>query len=276
VNTPAGATKRNAFAASSVAENYAQLLAPIFLEPWANILVDGITVDAGNAGVDIACGTGVVTRKAAVKAGVTARVVGCDVSNTMLEQAEQTASPSGAATIEYVLASAEALPFADGQFDVALCQQGLQFFEDRTGAASEMRRVLRPGGVVGIAVWAKDHRREPISTYAETIRERNIPAPYPGAFDDSKVTLSESEVAEVLADAGFTAIETRIQNLTSTWPSRDTVVSAIFGTPYGPLVSGLPQEERDALLNELAAKFGESAQAPVTLSTSAVLAKAIA
>jgi SAM-dependent methyltransferase len=276
MSSAAGGTKKNAFTGSSVAENYAKFLAPFFLEPWADILLERIPVDAGNEVADIACGTGVVTRKAAVKAGSGGRAVGCDVSTAMLEQARQATAPLDAAPIEYFLSPAESLPFADGQFDVVLCQQGLQFFEERTVACSEMRRILRAGGVVGIAVWAKDHRRDPVSTYAEAIRERNIPPPYPGAFDDSKVTLSENEVAEILAGAGFSAIETGIKDLTLTWPSRDTVVSAIFGTPYGPLVSELPEEEREGLLSDLAAKFGESAEAPVTLATSAVLAKASA
>ena len=139
-------SKKDAFAASSVPVNYAKYLAPVLFEPWADTLLDLVHVDQGQAVADIACGTGVATRKAAVKVGAAGRVVGCDVSTTMLEEAEQTAAPSGAAQIEYVLSSADALQLPDDQFDVLLCQQGLQFFDDRNAAAAEMHRVLSPEG----------------------------------------------------------------------------------------------------------------------------------
>ena len=129
---------------------------------------------------------------------------------------------------------------------------------------------------MGIAVWAKGHRREPISTYAQTMRELGIPAPYLDAFDDSKVTLDDEEVKEILAGAGFSSVEARIQDLTSSWPNRDAVVSAIFGTPYGPLVANFPSDQRKQLLDNLAAKFEAGDDGSVRLVTSAVLAKATA
>ena len=62
--------------------------------------------------------------------------------------------PSEAAPVEYAEAPADGLPVADESFDVAVCQQGLQFFPDRSAALDELYRVLRPGGRLGIAVWS--------------------------------------------------------------------------------------------------------------------------
>jgi len=75
----------------------------------------------------------------------------------------------GAAPIEYVEASAAELPFQDGRFDAVLCQQGLQFFPERAAAVREMRRVLRRGGVAGIAVWAYGHPLEPFGVYGDQL-----------------------------------------------------------------------------------------------------------
>jgi ubiquinone/menaquinone biosynthesis C-methylase UbiE len=59
----------------------------------------------------------------------------------------------------------EPLPFDDDSFDVVLCQQGLQFFPEQAAATAEMRRVLRPGGVAGVSVWAAGHPVEPFGPY---------------------------------------------------------------------------------------------------------------
>jgi ubiquinone/menaquinone biosynthesis C-methylase UbiE len=97
----------------------------------------------------------VVARAAARRAGGEGHVVATDVSGAMLARSAAAGASRGAAPIEYREASADALPFEDGSFDVVLCQQGLQFFPARAAALGEMRRILRPGGGVGIAVWAE-------------------------------------------------------------------------------------------------------------------------
>jgi SAM-dependent methyltransferase len=72
----------------------------------------------------------------------------------MLVVARAKPTLTDAASIDYRKAPADRLPVADGEFDVATCQHGLQFFPDRAAALAETRRALRPGGRVGIAVWA--------------------------------------------------------------------------------------------------------------------------
>jgi ubiquinone/menaquinone biosynthesis C-methylase UbiE len=134
---------------------YEKILVPAMFAPWANFLVKTVNVFPGQTVMDVACGTGSVARTAAVVSGADGAVAGYDHSASMLEIAKAKRSVSGGATIDYHLASAENLPVADESCDVALCQQGLQFFENRTAALSEMRRALRPGGRVGIAVWAE-------------------------------------------------------------------------------------------------------------------------
>lgn len=101
----------------------------------------------------------------------------------MLARLAAIGAPTGGAAIEYREASADALPFEDGSFDVVLCQQGLQFFPARAAAVGEMRRVLRPGGVAGIAVWADGHPLKPFGAYGDALAAtaggllRSSPAP---------------------------------------------------------------------------------------------------
>jgi len=103
--------------------------------------------------LDVACGPGTVARLAAVRVGPSGQVTACDLSPAMLAVAEAKASLADAAPITYRQCPADELAVADQAFDVALCQQGLQFFPDRVAALSEMRRALQPGGRAGVSVW---------------------------------------------------------------------------------------------------------------------------
>lgn len=105
--------------------------------------------------LDLACGPGSATRLAAEAVGPSGRVTGFDLSPAMLEVARTKTTTASAAPIEYIEAPADALPVAEASFDVAVCQQGLQFFPDRQAALAEMHRALRPGGRLGVAVWTE-------------------------------------------------------------------------------------------------------------------------
>jgi SAM-dependent methyltransferase len=90
--------------------------------------------------LDVACGTGAVSRAAARGAGASGSVTGVDVGEPTLAIARSRPAEQGAAPIAYRQSEAGSLPLADDAFDVALCQQGLQFFPDRLKALAEMRR----------------------------------------------------------------------------------------------------------------------------------------
>jgi ubiquinone/menaquinone biosynthesis C-methylase UbiE len=134
---------------------YAEVMVPRIFEPWGRELLDEVAVEPGEAVLDVACGPGTVSRLAAARTGPAGRVAGCDLSPAMLEIAAGRGPVEDGAAIDYVEAPADRLPVADVSFDVAICQQGLQFFPDRLAALAEMRRVLRPGGRIGVATWKR-------------------------------------------------------------------------------------------------------------------------
>src|SRR5439155_11949491 len=102
--------------------------------------------------LDVACGTGVVARAAAERVGAAGRVIGIDLNPGMIAVARSLPEPAGA-SIEWVERSALDLRLQDATMDVALCQQGLQFFPDKALAMREMRRVLARGGRLALSVW---------------------------------------------------------------------------------------------------------------------------
>lgn len=129
---------------ASAAEVYDRLFVPALFADWAQTLVDEADVTKGDRVLDVACGTGVVARRAAERG---ADVIGLDVNADMLSVARRYAG------IEWREGRAEALPFEDDSFDVVTSQFGLMFFDDRVTALREMRRVLRSNGRLVVAVW---------------------------------------------------------------------------------------------------------------------------
>jgi ubiquinone/menaquinone biosynthesis C-methylase UbiE len=123
------------------------LVAPLF-EPWVDSLLRHADLARDDRVLDVACGTGIVARHVQQRLGDSGSVTGVDLNEQMLDVAR--ARTSG---IDWRNADALALPFAAESFDVVLCQQGLQFFPDRAAGAREMRRVLKPGGRLVVAVW---------------------------------------------------------------------------------------------------------------------------
>jgi len=119
---------------------------------WTPALVALAAPQAGERVLDLACGSGSVTREVASTLGVGASITAADVSGPMLAVARARGVRGGAA-VEWHEAAADALPFGDDEFDVVLCQQGLQFFPDKPAAAAEIARVLRPGGRLALSVW---------------------------------------------------------------------------------------------------------------------------
>ncbi len=134
----------------SAADVYDEFFVPSLFQQWATPVAHAAGIAPGHRVLDVACGTGVLAREAAVRAGQNGSVVGLDVNDGMLTVARRTRPH-----IHWETGKAEALPFADAEFDAVVSQFGLMFFEDRVAALKEMWRVLRPGGRLAVAVWDK-------------------------------------------------------------------------------------------------------------------------
>ncbi len=181
-------------------EMYEQWLTGPLFRPWAEMVLDELDLKSGTRLLDIACGTGIVARVARERLGEPAYVVGIDTSPGMLAVARKIAPD-----IDWREGNAVALPMHDGeQFDVVICQQGLQFFMDKPAAAAQMRRALSPGGRLAVSTWRSDDE-VPFFRELRVIAEHHV-----GAIADQRHSFGDaSALAALLRNAGFQDVRVR-------------------------------------------------------------------
>lgn len=127
---------------------YEELLVPALFEEWANHIAGAAEIQPGDTVLDVACGTGVLTRAIAQHLGASGSVTGLDLNAGMLAVAKQKAPG-----IDWREGSAESLPFDDDVFDVVVSQFGLMLFDSPESALQEMNRVLKHDGRLLVAVF---------------------------------------------------------------------------------------------------------------------------
>lgn len=261
------------FQSRSVPENYRRYLHPAVFAPWADRLVEVASLEAGQTVLDVASGTGAVARAAARAVGPEGRVIASDVSPGMLEQLVEEPE-AGAAPIETLVSPATELALPAGSVDAVLCQQGLQFVRDKVTAVTEMRRVLRPGGQILVAVWIADERLEPFDSYGESLRREAIDEPFPHAWDSNSFKMSADRLREVFDAAGAGPVEITSDSRDSVWPAPDAAANGILGTPYGLAFAGLDDIARRHARDALVARFTEPDGSPRPLRASVLFARA--
>ncbi len=128
------------------------------LYPAQEKLLDMAALELGERVLDVACGTGLVTLRAAGLVGPYGAAIGVDISQGMVDRAAERADARGLGQVRFLRMEAESLELRDGSFDVALCSLGLMYVADPVAALREIRRVLRPGGRLAAAVWGDRSR----------------------------------------------------------------------------------------------------------------------
>ncbi len=225
------------------------------------VLVGACGVRGHHRVLDVAAGSG----NAAIPAAVAgARVVACDLAPELFEAGRRQASAHGV-TVEWREGDAQALPFADGAFDVVLSCVGVMFAPRHQAAADELVRVCRPGGTIGLVNWT------PQGFVGELLATmRPYLAPPPAGTQPPSLWGSEPYVADLLGD--------RVEDVTAV---RRVVTVDRFASPeafreyfkarYGPMVAAYralsDEPTRAAALDrdlaDLARRFDRGASATV-------------
>jgi len=236
--------------AGSAPEVYERELVPAVFGPWAPILIDLAQPKLGERVVDIACGTGIVARMAAVRVGSTGIVAGIDLNPGMLTVARSMSTSNEAASIQWHEASADMLPLRDSSFDIAYCQLGLQFFTDRPASLREMRRVLASSGRLAVMVWCGIQESPGFAAFAD-ILERNIGSTAATIMRAPFGLADSAELNRLVSTAGFQNIKLQRRVGAVEFSSVERfVLSYIAGSPLAGHVSQASDAARENLTAE--------------------------
>jgi ubiquinone/menaquinone biosynthesis C-methylase UbiE len=241
--------------AGSIPEMYDRLLVPLIFEPYARDLAERVRGTAPREVLEIAAGTGALTRAMASRLGADARILVTDLNQPMLDHAR--AQQPDDIRIDWRQADALSLPLEDRRFDVVACQFGAMFFPDREQGYREARRVLKPGGQFIFNVWDRISENEfaDVVTQSLAVFFPNDPPRFlartPHGYHDVDRIRSELRAAE-FADVSIDAVDA-----VSRAPSPlDPAMAYCQGTPLRNEI-----EARNAARLEDATRFAAEALA---------------
>lgn len=229
-------------------EHYDRYLGPAQFEPFAGFLAERLPPQPGGAVLEIACGTGLVTRRLRERLHPSVRLVATDLSQGMLEYAR--ARMPAAGNTEWQEADAMRLPFREGEFSAVVCGCGMMFMPDKAAALREVRRVLRTGGLFLFSVWDRIEEIPHALAGAEVV-EGLFPGDPEMRFRIPYELHDQAQLLRLLADAGFrdARSERRVHRIDGI-AARDLATGQIRGTPRSLLI-----EKRGVALEDVIAKL---------------------
>lgn len=233
----------------NAAEYYEKIAAKYILGPWAPGLVETANIQTNDTVLDVACGTGVVTRSAAKKLDHSGQITGLDLNGGMLAVAETLGNP-GNGQLAWLESSALEMDLPNEKFDVVLCQQGLQFFPDQHKALLETHRVLRGGGRACFSVWAE---RGPYNNAVGAAIAKHIDDAAAQRYFTSRDVPDADTLRSKFIHAGFNRVDvTRIEMRINLPEIEKFVIAHLNGTPTASALGALSASEQSALAKDAA------------------------
>lgn len=248
--------------AGTMPEIYDRFLVPVIFETYAVNLAERLAEVEPHDVLEVAAGTGALTRAMALRLPAPARIIATDLNQPMLDYAAARQSDGG--RITWRQADAMALPFADQQFDAGVCQFGTMFFPDKVLGYQEIRRVLKARGHFFFNVW-DDISANDFASVVTSALEALFPHDPPRFMARTPHGYHDVEtIREQLASTGFTNISIQsVEERSRAASARDAAIAYCQGTPLrneieARDISSLEVATRKAA-DALAERFGTGA-----------------
>src|SRR5688572_27255481 len=182
--------------------HYDQFFGPLYFEPYAIEVAKRIDPARVGVALEIAAGTGRVTRHIRQRISPEAKLIASDISGEMLAVAKK---KLGHLDIDRQHIDAHQLPFSDNSIDLVICCFGYMFVPDKPTAFAEVYRVLRPGGHFLFTTWDK-LENNPASYTSRCMAEQYLEEPLPASYDLPSSMNDERGIRSLLQDAGFSRL----------------------------------------------------------------------
>jgi ubiquinone/menaquinone biosynthesis C-methylase UbiE len=225
----------------SIPTVYDRYLGPLLFQPYAEDLATRLEMNENASVLELACGTGILTRVLRNRLPSTVKLTATDLNEPMFRKAAGKFAKGE--TVEWLQADACSLPFGDQLFDAVVCQFGIMFVPDKALAAREAHRVLKPGGLFLFNVWDSFEHNELTRVAHETVAsyfENDPPAFYqlPFGYHD------HGEIKNMLEGAGFREVRIEaVEKISAAEKVEDTAKGLVQGTPIAIAIT-----ERDPSL----------------------------
>jgi ubiquinone/menaquinone biosynthesis C-methylase UbiE len=256
----------------SIPRHYEDCLAPMFFEPYAIEVAKNVDYSSVHFALELACGTGCVTRHLRNVIAPHAKLVASDISSDMLAVAKEKLATLN---IDWQIIDAQELPFSDNSLDLVVCCFGYMLVPDKLKAYAEAYRVLKPGRMLLFATWDKLKANAASYVY-RTIAKKYLTESLPETYKLPFSMYDDEEIKRDLAQTGFSKIIVeRIEKMSVSPTAKEAARGlAQGGMIYNEIMKRNPawiDEIKETTEKELAAKFGAS---PMKAPMSALITQA--
>lgn len=222
----------------NIPENYDKYLGPFLFEPYAQDFVKKISNPEAKNILEIACGTGRVTKHLRKLFPYTVKIIATDINPEMLKVAKKNIEDN---SVQFKIADAQELPFADNTFDLIVCQFGYMFVPDKPKAFAEAYRVLKKGGCLLFNTWDSIENNAVINTVNKIIANFLSDAP-PKFFQVPFSMNNKDELLQLVQGAKFTKINiSKVKKEAISHSALEVVKGLITGNPvYNEIIQKDP------------------------------------